>query len=410
MHVLDCSGHGWMDAARLLIARFNELQEGERLEVRVSDFPAELRQWLLEAGIRHRAARNGDWRIATRREMCPAQGSVNGFHHTVAADDGSVWACKRSPLVARIDAATGSVAASAPVARRAAHMAYDEQTRLLFVADSEANEVIALRAGDLSVQQRWAVPGGPQLPTVSPNGIVGVTGGNSVTLARPIQGAYVPQTIEVGSCPHDPAVGRDGEHLFVPCMGGDLVKLRLSDGRIVGRANVGDGPSHIARHPASSRLYVATSWDGCVSCVSEEGELIARADSGGWAHAIAITPNGKEVWVANFLDDTMAVFDAQTLGRLAVLETDAYPHGLDISPDGRAVVVTGYSSRHARIFDAASRELLARVEVGRGGSHAAFGHGKALIACSVDDWIAPVEMTAFAVEPVVLDLNSRERA
>ncbi len=402
--LVDCRHKNWSDAARLLIGRFNESRPGDELEALVDEYPAGFRGWLLEAGLRHKPVREGNsWRLAIRREASPAQGSTGGVHHIIG-EEGSIWACKRSPAVARIDAASGEVRSLARVARRAAHMAYAPDSQRLFVADSEASQVLALRGSDLELQHRWDAPGGPQLPMVSAGGIVAVTGGSTgtVTLAHPRNGGYSIQTIEVGPGPHDPVACRDGEHLFVGCMGGDLVKVRLSDGAIAGRTKVGDGPSHIARHPGASRLYVANSWDGSVVCVSEEGEVLSRALSGGWAHAIAITPDGGEVWVANFLDDSVSVFSADGLARLALLETEAYPHGLDISPDGRFAVVTGYSSGHARLLDAASHKLLARIEVGRGGSHTAFGAGKAFIACSVDDRVSCLDLQTAGTKAIEL--------
>ncbi len=402
--LVDCRGKDWPEAARILIARFNALAPGDSLETLIDRYPAGFRGWLLEAGLRHRPVREGAaWRLAIRRELAPAQGSVGGVHH-ILGEAGSVWACKRSPSVARLDPETGEVRSVASVARRAAHMAHSVESNMLFVADSEANQVLALRASDLEVQHRWDAPGGPQLPMVSQGGIVAVTGGSTgtVTLAVPMIGAYSVHTVEVGPGPHDPLACRDGEHLFVGCMGGDLIKVRMTDGVIAGRTKVGEGPSHLARHPARSEIYVANSWDGTLACVSAEGEVLSRAQSGGWAHAIAVTPDGREIWVANFLDDTVAVFSADRLQRIALLETDAYPHGLDISPDGRLAVVTGYSSRHARIFDASTHRLLARVEVGCGGSHTAFGAGKAFIACSVDDLVACVDLQTREVKGIEL--------
>jgi DNA-binding beta-propeller fold protein YncE len=176
----------------------------------------------------------------------------------------------------------------------------------------------------------------------------------------------------------------------------DLVKVRLGDGRIMGKFDIGYGLAHTASDPRTKRVYVANSWDGTLSAVSEDGVLIARADSGGWAHALDITPDGRWIWVSNFLDDTIAVFDANTLQRKALLDTDPYPHGLNISPDGKRAVVTGYSSRHVRVFNVETLQMLAHVEVGAGPSHTAFipDSPLAVVACSVDDHIACIDIDA----------------
>ncbi len=396
---LDCRGQTSAGVGRRLTQVFNQLRADEWLEAILDSYPASLRGWLLEAGMRHHPIESpdGTWRLRFRRGLAPAQGTIPGVHHVVTDERGRVWTAERAARVARLDAERGRVAAVAAVAKRASHLGLDETRGRLFVADAEACEVIALRADDLREEARWVSPGAPQIPLVSPDGIVCLTGAGSgtVTIARPQRDGFTTQTVEVGANPHDPMLARDGAHAFVPCMGAaELVKLRLSDGAIVGRCPTGHGPSHLASRRQDGQIYSANSWDGTVTCLDENGGRIASADSGGWAHAIAVTPDGRWLWVANFLDDTVAVFDADTLARVAVLETDPYPHGLDISPDGRSVLVTGFAADHVRIFDASSRQLLARIEIGRGGSHTAFDGTRAYVGCSVDNWVAAVDVLA----------------
>ena len=352
---------------------------------------------LLEAGLRYRSREaEGGFELAILRGQSPAQGSVPGLHHIIA-DGNRLWTCERASRVARMDATSGAIAAVASIARRASHLALDPAGKLLFVADAEADEIVALDAATLAERQRWAAPGAPQIPLVSPDGIVCVTGSGSgtVTLARPRAGRFVAETIEIGACPHDPLLARDGQHLFVPCMGSaELVKLRLADCRIIGRIAVPEGPAHLAAHPTQDRIYVASSWAGSVTSLSGEGELQATAPSGGWAHAIAVAPDDCSVWVSNFLEDTLAVFDADRLDRVALLETEPYPHGLDIVPDAASVVVTGFAGDHLRIFATESRRLVGRVAIGRGGSHSAFAAGRAFTACAVEDHIAAIDLAA----------------
>jgi 6-phosphogluconolactonase (cycloisomerase 2 family) len=394
---LDCTARPTAEAGRAIMAHYNGCPAGSRFRVRIDEYSAGLRVWLLEAGARHDSERLRDgWLLDIERARSPAQGTIPGVHHVIARG-GFVWTCERAQRVARLEAGSGRVAACRAAARRASHLAIEAAAKRLFVADSEANAMIALDAGDLSEIARWDAPGGPQLPLVSPEGIVCVTGGatGTLTIARPAGHGYRAQTVEVGACPHDSALSADGQHVFVPCAGAaELVKVRLSDGGIVGRCATGSGPSHLAVHPDGSRIYSANSWDGTVSCVSADGEPVAQAASGGWAHAIDIAPDGRTVWVGNFLEDTLAVFDAVTLERRALLPTEPYAHGLDVSPDGRHVVATGFSSDCARIYDATLLREIARVEVGRGSSHTAFAEGAAFIGCSVADHVARVDLAA----------------
>ncbi|MBX9810530.1 MAG: lactonase family protein [Burkholderiales bacterium] len=401
MEALDCRARTPAETGRAIIERYNASMIGARLEARIDAYDSGLKVWLLEAGVRHSVSRlaDGSWRLFIERGLCPAQGSISGVHHVVSADDGTVWTCERGARAARIDGHEKRVVASGAVARQASHLAIDADARLLFIADAGNNQIVAARAADLKVEQTWPAPGMPQLPLVNRDGIVCVTGGGTgtLTIARPHGGRYVEQTIAVGRWPHDPLLTLDGGYLFVPCVGdSELVKVRLADGRIVGRCAVGDGPSHLALHPDGTRVYAAGSWDGTLTCVSVEGERVADAESGGWAHAIDITPDGRWVLVANFLDDTLAVFDPDTLARVALLPTESYPHGLDVSPDGRYAIATGFASDHVRLYDAQAHTEIARIEVGLGSSHSVFlnDEATAFVGCSVSDHVACIDLAA----------------
>lgn len=245
-------------SGRAIIERFNAQAPGTVFEARVEEYSPALRMWLLEAGARHRAVQEeGSWRLEIRRGAAPAQGRLAGVHHVVS-DGASVWTCERGQRVARIDVETGRPVSVKALARKASHLALDAARGRLIVADSEANELIVLRAADLALENRWSAPGAPQLPRVAPDGTVCVTGGaaDALTIVRDNRA----RTISVGACPHDPLLDADGTHLFVPCAGGaELVKVRLADATIVGRCAVGNGPSHLALHPDGTRV-VATGF------------------------------------------------------------------------------------------------------------------------------------------------------
>jgi YVTN family beta-propeller protein len=399
MDVLDLRSEPVPKIGLGIVRHYNGLEPGSQFDVLSDIYPTGLSMWLIEAGILHEAAQDGDacWRISITRSGSPGQGTIPGLHHVVAKADGTIFTCERGERVARIDGKSGKVEAVNTVGKKTSHLAVQAEGEHLYISDFLDNALIAVRTDDMTVAHRWPAPGGPQLPIVTKDGIVAVTGpgGGTLTIVRPKEEGAEVQTIEVGSCPHDPEVSADGKIIYVPCAGdGVVAKVDLSNGQELARIPVGDGPTHMARHPDGDRFYVANSFSGDVTCFSEDGEVLARAASGPWAHAISITPNGQKLYVANFYDNTLAIFDPENLDRLAILPTEAYPHGLDISPDGRFVVVTGFSSEYLRIHDAASGVELHRTEVGGGSSHTAFlPDGKtAVVACSVADHLAFVDL------------------
>src|SRR6185437_16999504 len=172
----------------------------------------------------------------------PSLSGAPGIHHVVAGKSGDVWTCQRARCAARIDGAAGAVAAMRDVAVTASHMALDEAHGRLFVGDAGGDALICLRASDLEPLGRWQVPGAPQLPVVTKEGIACVTGGRAGVLGIVWPGAeFRWKVIEVGRGPHDPIVSPDGRSVLVPCAGdGDVVRVSLADGTITGRFAVGD--------------------------------------------------------------------------------------------------------------------------------------------------------------------------
>jgi len=397
---LDCREMPTRETGLAILRTYNAAADGAEFSVLVDSVNPSLRIWLIEAGAKHDfEEEDGGWRLTVRRGLSPGQGTIPGLHHVTAASATSVWACERSKRLAQFDAVTGDVIQVAEIATKASHLAVARAGDWVFVADPGANALLAVSSKDLSVQQAWPAPGAPQLPAVTDDGIVCVTGGGTgtLTMVRPRAHDYDVQTIEVGACPHDPLLMPDGNSVFVPCTGDRaIVSVDLEDGRILGRYPVGDGPSHLVLHPDGSKLYSANTFDGTVSCLSVEGDLLEQVASGPWAHQPAISPDGRSLYVANFLDDTLSIFDTEGMDKIATLKTEAYPHGLGISPNGRWVVATGFSSDYVRVYDTQTQAEGARVEVGRGSSHIAFlpDQDAAFITCSVDDHLARLELVS----------------
>lgn len=404
MQTCDLQTLSESDAANAIVGDYNAAEVGTQMQFRLRDYDAGMRIRLLEGGIRPRTITQPDdqsCELTITRELCPVQGSITGLHH-VLSDEHSVWTAERSARVIRVDADTGAIVATTNRMRRASHIGYDQHYRRLLVADSGGDRVAAFEAETLQFIQDWEAPGHPQIPTASKDGVVCVTGSRdlagTLTIATPLDGGYTVRTINIGAYPHDPLFDAAQQHVFVSCLGGsEIVKVRLTDARIVDRFAVGAGPAHMVLDRSGRYLYCANSWDGSVARIDLDTSEVKMAPSGGWAHDLALTRDGKLLYVANFLDDTLSVFDAG-LHRLATLDTDAYPHGINLSRDGKFLITTGFSSNHIRVFDANAHREVARVEVGMGGSHTAFAQRAdrtlAFVGCSVSDHLAVVDVAA----------------
>nr|WP_231979445.1 YncE family protein [Tessaracoccus coleopterorum] len=81
------------------------------------------------------------------------------------------------------------------------------------------------------------------------------------------------------------------------------------------------------------------------------------------AHVI-VTPDGETVYVTNAGDDTMSVYEADSLELRATIDLSAGPHGLRASPDGSTVVVANTTAGAIDVVDTATNAVAASIPVG----------------------------------------------
>ena len=155
---------------------------------------------------------------------------------------------------------------------------------------------------------------------------------------------YPKGTIKVGSHPVAMAYGKDGR-LFVVCSGSNEVDV-IDKGRVEEaiktsvdpRDLVGSTPDALAISPDGKRLYVANADnnDVCVVDISERGEarVVGFIPTGWYPSAITISPDGKKLYVGvgkglhfaanpdgkyipNILNGAVSVVDIPSPARLA---------------------------------------------------------------------------------------------
>jgi YVTN family beta-propeller protein len=68
-----------------------------------------------------------------------------------------------------------------------------------------------------------------------------------------------------------------------------------------------------------------------------------------------LTPDGRELWVANAQDRTISVIDVATRKVIQTLPSTGAANRLKITPDGRYVFVSDMSGNHLLVLDAATR-------------------------------------------------------
>jgi len=158
--------------------------------------------------------------------------------------------------------------------------------------------------------------------------------------------------------------------------------------------------------PDGRRLYVsggnqdvvyAYDWSANSASLVDSIVLGPRPDStGGRAYpaGLACSPDGRSLYVAENLADSLAVVDLGRRRVVARFATGRYPYGVTVSPDGRAFV-SAWGASWIATFAAGPHGLSPgpRIQVGRHPSAMLFDPGSArlYVACASSDLVAAVD-------------------
>lgn len=124
-------------------------------------------------------------------------------------------------------------------------------------------------------------------------------------------------------------------------------------------------------------------------------ETVIRVGDG--SEGFDVSPDGKEIWVANAHDGTISIIDfhAKKVTQTVAANVPG-ANRLKFTPDGRRVLVS--SGPELVVLDASTREVAKRVNVGHGSAGILVqpDGARAFVACGPDNYV------------VVIDLNSLE--
>lgn len=116
---------------------------------------------------------------------------------------------------------------------------------------------------------------------------------------------------------------------------------------------------------------------------------------GNGSEGFDVSPNGKEIWVANAQDGTISIVD---LASKTVTDTIAAnvpgANRLKFTPDGARVLVSSLRGGDLTIFDSSSRKEIKRVKLGHGTAGILIEPRgeRAFVACSPDNYVAVINL------------------
>jgi DNA-binding beta-propeller fold protein YncE len=127
-------------------------------------------------------------------------------------------------------------------------------------------------------------------------------------------------------------------------------------------------------------------------------ETVVKVGNG--SEGFDISPDGKEVWVANAQDGTISVIALQTKTVVDTLDADVHgANRLKFTVDGKRVLVSTLGGADLVILDAATRKVVKRLPIGHGAAGILMqpDGARAYVACTPDNYIAVVDLHTWEV-------------
>jgi YVTN family beta-propeller protein len=311
--------------------------------------------------------------------------------------------CAGSPAPSRVPTAI-SVTPSATVL-----VASKKNNELRFV-DTATREVLATLPTGV----------GPHEIAVAPHRPIAVLAnygqkepGNSLTVVSLTERRVV-GTVDLGEHrrPHGLSFLPDGRLVVTTEASQSVLVVDVDGGKVVRSISTGVPGTHmVVTSRDGKRAYTTNIPANSVSLLDlDAGTLVKTVEVGPAVEGLALTPDGRELWVGSNDGDSVHVLDAATLEPRAKIAAAGTPIRVTITPDGKLALVTNAVGSKLQVIDVARREVVGTVDLPPGPEPPP--PGQPASAVPIGTVVTPDSRTAYVSlsargEVAVIDLASR---
>jgi YVTN family beta-propeller protein len=142
----------------------------------------------------------------------------------------------------------------------------------------------------------------------------------------------------------------------------------------------GQGTEGIDVSPDGKEVWVANREmqqpAGTITVLDAASDAILAAFSSGGQMPIRVkfTPDGKEVFVSNARSNSVTVFDAASRKLVATIAVGAVPVGIQMTPDGKRAFVANTNDNKVSVLDVPGRKVLRTFQTGTEPDGMAWAH------------------------------------
>jgi YVTN family beta-propeller protein len=127
-------------------------------------------------------------------------------------------------------------------------------------------------------------------------------------------------------------------------------------------------------------------------------ETVVRVGNG--SEGFDVSPDVKEIWVANAGDGTVSIIDLASKQVTQTLAADVSgANRLKFTPDGKLALISSLRGSDVTVIDTATRKTVKRIAVGHGaaGIQMQPDGARAFVACSPDGYVAVINLHSLEV-------------
>jgi DNA-binding beta-propeller fold protein YncE len=176
--------------------------------------------------------------------------------------------------------------------------------------------------------------------------------------------------------PHDAYTSADGSHIFVGAQYGNAISvIDPAKQEVLHTIPTADGVRPLEPSPDGKTMYVALSnLLGFVVVDVAQRKVVKRVELGTlpegmpqpykatWTHALELSPDGRELWVTDDINDMLRVVRLSDMKEVAQIRTGHFPHWFAMRPDGKVLFTSLWFSDAVAAVDIEKRRVLANIQ------------------------------------------------
>ena len=285
--------------------------------------------------------------------------------------------------IAVVDLAARKKIDDITVGERPHGLAVQADGQRLFTTIESNNTLRIIDTANDKILATVALTGRPNQCAVTPDGryvVVPIRDGNSADIVDVAQRRVV-KVLPI-KMPHNAVDAGSNRYLFVSSMGSQKINLLdLDKLQYAAQIPVGGVPRPYVASKDGNTLYVALSYLHGFAIVSVPQRKVIRKvqmpsrnkhpkerpyePSNTLTHGLALSPDGRELWVTSLLDNCLYIYDVKSGKIVGSVPVGEGPNWVAFSPHGKYVVASNAGSDDVSIIDAPARREVARVKTGK---------------------------------------------